>query len=247
MRARSHRADRRVRPRHPPTDRAGARRRDQGVPELAGRRQLHVPRLPRVRPGRRRAIGPLLGADRGLRARHPSRLPASRRRSCQPQGGGVRPSAADPAADQGQLAFARAPPRVPRLHRRQEVRRGRPRDRRAPLPRPLHDAPPTRRALDRSRSSGQGQGRTGAGRLPAGQPRPQGADRDPRVLPARLAVPDGERRPVRRRDRASSASASASACGCSYGATRSSDSWSAWCASRATASTPRTASGSDGS
>ena len=36
--------------------------------------------------------------------------------------------------------------------------------------------------------------------FPPAQPRPQGADRDPRVLPARLAVPDGQRRAVRDRD-----------------------------------------------
>ena len=37
-------------------------------------------------------------------------------------------------------------------------------------------------------------------RVPTGQPRPQGAARDPRVLSARLAVPDERRRAVRRRD-----------------------------------------------
>ena len=36
--------------------------------------------------------------------------------------------------------------------------------------------------------------------FPPDQPRPQGADRDPRVLPARLAVPDRQRRAVRDRD-----------------------------------------------
>ena len=106
---------------------------------MARRGQLHVPRLPGVRPDRRRGRGPL-GADRGLGAGDPSGHTREGAEEAVRQGADHRPRAADPAADQGQLSFARPPPRVPRLHRRQEVLRGRPGDRRAPVPRPLHDA-----------------------------------------------------------------------------------------------------------
>ncbi len=49
--------------------------------------------------------------------------------------------------------------------------------------------------------SRQGRGGAGARRVPAGQPRSKGAARDPRVLHARLAVPDGDRGPVQPGDR----------------------------------------------
>ena len=105
-----------------------------------------------------------------------------------------------PRPHQGQLALDRPPPGVPRLHRRQAVlARGRG-DRRAALPRPLHVHGLPREPARDPVPAQQGQARARAGRVPAGQPRPQGADRDPRVLPARLAVPDRQRRAVRDRD-----------------------------------------------
>ena len=107
---------------------------------LAGRRPLHLPRLPRV---------PARGERRRRRAAcAPSPAPASA--SCAPtrtcrasfgqaaaagQGQGPREDAA--GAGQGQLARDRAPPGVPRLRRREDVRRGRRGRRRAPLPRPV--------------------------------------------------------------------------------------------------------------
>ena len=96
--------------------------------------------------------------------------------------------------------------------------------RRAALPRPLHDAPPTRRARAADPDPAR-QGRdacsTRAGFAPDSHDA-QGAARDPRGLPARRAVPDRRRRAVRRSRWGSSGSASASACGCSCAATRSS-------------------------
>ena len=85
-------------------------------------------------------------------------------------------------ADQGQLALDRAPARLPGLRRRQALRPRRPGDRRAPLPRALHDRRlQSERARDPA-AARQGRLRAGARRLPARQPRRQGADRDPRVL-----------------------------------------------------------------
>ena len=75
-----------------------------------------------------------------------------------------------------------------------------------------------------------------------GEPRPQGAARDPRGVPARRAVPDRAATSCSTWRWGSSARASASACACSCAATRSSASSRASCSSRATASTPTTAS-----
>ena len=162
------RAQRRAR-RAPAAGRRGRGQGDQGVPALAGQRQLHVPRLPRVRPG---SGGQRHAAPRGrrLRPRHPSRLLQQAAKEAQPQGGGVRPSASDPAPDQGQLALAGAPPGLSGLHRGQEVRRGRDATRGAALPGPVHD----RRlqgqpAIDPDHQQ-QGPGRRPARRLPPGQP-----------------------------------------------------------------------------
>ena len=117
-------------------------------------------------------------------------------------------------------------------------------DRRAPLPRPVHD----RRLQGSAREIPLLRGKVERVLERAGFP-PDSHDakalaRDPRDLPARLAVPDRRRRAVRRSRSGSSGSGSASACACSSGATRSTASSPASSASRATASTPRTASGS---
>ena len=70
---------------------------------------------------------------------------------------------------------------------------------RAPLPRPLH-VDRLQRAAGRDPAPAP-QGPQGARALgpPAGQPRRQGARRDPRDVPARRALPDLGRRPVRDR------------------------------------------------
>ena len=120
---------------------AAARRRADrarpGVPAVAGRRPLRVPRLPRVPPrarGRRR--------DPARRSRHRPRHPARgpgpveglRQAARGRQGQGPRE---DPAgAVEGQLARHRAPAGLPRLRRREDLRRERRGQRRAPVPRP---------------------------------------------------------------------------------------------------------------
>ena len=101
----------------------------------------------------------------------------------------------DPAgAHQGQLALHRAPPGVPRLRRRQEVRERRGR-RRAPLPRPLLERR-LHRVADPDPAAARARPprcckRTG---FDAAQPRRQGADGHPGDLPARRAVPHAGRR-----------------------------------------------------
>ncbi len=167
-------------------DRAGP-----GAAPVAGRRPLHVPRLPRVPP---RARGRRRGAPRDPRhrLRHPPRRPGHVglvRQAPRPgQGQGPREEAA--GAGQGQLPRDRAPPGVPRLRRREDLRRRRRRGRRAPVPRAVLE-----RRLHRVRQpdpDGAREGRRGAGpgRLRHPQPRRQGVDGHPRELPARRAVPD---------------------------------------------------------
>ncbi len=100
---------------------------------------------------------------------------------------------------EGELAIDGAPQRVPRLHRHQDVRQRRQRDRREAVPRavlvrrvPLFG----RRAAGRQAQGGRG---AGAVRPVPAQPFGQGPDGDPGGLPARRAVPDPDRRTVRRR------------------------------------------------
>ena len=108
---------------------------------------------------------------------------------------------AEPArADQGEPALDRAPSDVPRLRRRAPLRRERRGDRRTPLPRAVHvvgvQLEPDRRAA--VAPQGRGSGRTG--RVPPGQSRPEGPDRDPRDLSARRSLPDQRRVALRERD-----------------------------------------------
>ena len=73
-------------------------------------------------------------------------------------------------------------------------------DRRTPLPRAVHvvgvQLEPDRRAA--AAPQGRGSGRTG--RIPPGQSRPEGPDRDPRDLSARRSLPDQRRVALRERD-----------------------------------------------
>ena len=85
---------------------------------LAGRRSLHVPRLPRVRPGGR--AGRDDAARRGRhRPGHPAARPGGvdrvRVAAARGPGPGPGPAAADP--DQGELPLDRAPAELPRLRR----------------------------------------------------------------------------------------------------------------------------------
>ena len=113
-------ADRRVRQPAAADHRSRARRREQGIPRLAGRGQLHVPRLPGIRPDRGRGRGHAAG-DRRLGSRDPPRYPHEGAEEADRQGARSRAGPADPAADEGELALARPPSRVPRLHWRQEI------------------------------------------------------------------------------------------------------------------------------
>ena len=156
----------------------------------------------------------------------------------------ARPRAAPAGPDQGQRALADPPPELPRLRRRQALRRRRQRGRRAPLPRPLHDRRLPRGVGQHPGAAAQGAGGARARRVPARQPRRQGAGRDHRHVPARRAVPDRRSTSSTGSRAASSSWASASACGCSCARTATSGSCRASSSSRATASTRPTASGS---
>ena len=133
-------------------------------------------------------------------------------------------------------------PRVPRLRRRQALRRRRPGDRRAALPRPLHAHRLPREPAARSRScAARSTAILAARRLPAGQPQREGADRDPRDATRATSCSRSRSTSCSRSPWASCTWASASGCGCSCAATRSGASCPASSSCRATASTPRTA------
>ncbi len=119
-----------------------------------------------------------------------------------PAGGSrVRTRTASAGADQGQRALPRAPSELPGLRRRQALRRHRERRRRAALPRPLHHGRLSRGTGRNPGAATDGARGARARRLRARQPRPQGAGRDHRHLPARRAVPDVRGRALRRRAR----------------------------------------------
>ena len=147
--------------------------------------------------------------------------------------------------DEGELAGDRAPARVPRLRRGQALRRRR-------RGRPASGAssgstrtPRTARARGRSPCSGARRSAwSSASGLLHGQPRPQGARRDPRDVSARRAVPDLGGRALRDRARHPPPRRAPRACGCSSAGTRSAASSRASSTCRASASTPRTGSGS---
>ena len=102
-------------------------------------------------------------------------------------------------ADQGQHPLHRAPPGLPGLRRRQEVRRRGQGGRRAPLPRACSRPRPTPSRCCASRSCGARSPRCWRRRLRPEQPRRQGPAPDPGDLPARRAVPDPDRRAGRDR------------------------------------------------
>ena len=194
------------------------RRRGARAARLARRRALHLPRLPRVHAharGRGVALIAVEGTGLGILRRH---------------------------GQQRSGAFARLPPRIraiahlPRTltltkaNARSTVHRpvpmdyigvkrfddAGPRDRRAPPARPAHRRARTRRDVHR-RPDRAAQGAAGARarRAAARRPRREGADGDPRHVPARRAVPDRRRRRSSTTRSGSSGWASASACGCS--------------------------------
>ena len=172
----------------PPLDPDEVRQASRPAP-VARRRALHLPRLQGVqaRVARRRRV-PARGARH--RARHPARRPGDvgvvRPAARRGQGQGPREDAA--GAGQGQLARDRAPPGVPRLRRRQDLRRERRGGRRAPLPRAARERGVHREPDADPAGPREGQGGAQAQRLRPAQPRRQGADGHPRDLPARRAA-----------------------------------------------------------
>ena len=152
MRAKPIDAGRRSSTQQPAAGRPGHRRGDQGVPALAGRRQLHVPRLSRVRPDRGRATpcsrpstAPGWGSSAAASDTPPKKL------SPKAVAFGREPQIL--VLTKANSRLARAPPGLPRLHRRQEVRR-RGHGRSASAASSACTPPPrTRPARARSRSS----------------------------------------------------------------------------------------------
>ncbi len=149
-----------------------------GAAALAGRRPLHLPRLPGV-PARRGAEGEkvldaVLGTGLGILRSDRTAAPGAVLDDAR----GVREGAGEAPADhhEGQLAGHRAPLGVPRLHRLQDLRRRRQGRRRAAVPRPV-----LRRGLPHQRAraaGGPAQGHRGAAALRAvpAQPLRQGPD-----------------------------------------------------------------------
>ncbi len=221
--------------------------RDHGVPGVAGRRPLHVPRLPGVRPG-----------TRARRGGSPGCAPTRDSGSC-----GGRPSSRTRSSAPGQLALADEPYSLllTKANSRATVHRPaymdyigvkkydaeRRVDRRAPVPRPVHDSRPQgRRPRDPDRSAATWTRYCGAPASPPTATTPRRCSRS--SSPTRGSRCSRWTSTTCSRSRwGSSGWASASGSGCSSDATRSSGSPSAWCASRATDSTPRTGSAWRGS
>ena len=184
------------RPRRRPTRSREARR----AAALAGRRPLHLPRLPRVRPARRD----------GRRGRCCGPCPAPGSASCAPTSRGsgvVRPScrprsrakarehaAADP--HQGQLPLHRAPPGLPRLRRRQDVRRATARWSASAASSGCSPRRPTpsQRAADPGAARARSPRCWSASGFAADSHSGKDLLADPGDLPARRAVPDRRRR-----------------------------------------------------
>ena len=211
-----------------------------------GRQSLHVPRVSRIRAGPRQRRSGTEG-DRRLRPGDSSGLARDAVHEAQPEGGRAGDGAARARPDEGELARHRAPPGVSGLHRRQAMGRRRRGDRRAALPRAVHDIglqgeragdpDPARKAQGRSRAGGRFRRTATTPRRSPRSSSPIPVSRCSRWIPTTCS----------RSRWGSWAWANVSACGCSSGATSSIATSSAWCASRATVSTPRTASGWGGS
>ena len=189
---------RNARPRATPTNVTEARR----LPPLAGRRPLHVPRVPRVRPvhdgdGGDDTLKPVPGSGLGILRDDPA-APVPPRPAASPA---CRPSCAAVARDgtahpdQGEHPGHRPPPDAARLRRRQALRRRRRVGRRAPVPRPLHlddaqgahaEIPVLRRkvaaVLERAGFAPASPRRQGAGRGPRGATPPRAARGHPDEL-----------------------------------------------------------------
>ena len=163
----------------------GGGQRGQGIDRLAGRRALHVPRLPRVPAGAgleptaddedilRPVAGSGLGILRDLGAADEHKSSAFGRLS-----GPVKAK----AREKSLLVLAKAnskgdrpPPRLPRLRRRQGLRRRRRGRRRAPVPRPAVERCLHRVGPPGAPGARQGRRSAGADRSRPAQPRRQRA------------------------------------------------------------------------
>ena len=151
-----------------------------GEDQLQDRAALRAGRAARADAGRR--LGELLGVARAT-AR-------------------ARARAAAAGAHQGECARHRASPRLPRLHRREALRRRRQGHRRASLRGPLHfDRLPRGSARSVPLLAAQGRARDRARGLPPVQPHVQEPALDPAGVPARRALPGGRGHAARDRAR----------------------------------------------
>ena len=186
---------------------------------------------------------------RGLRARAAARR---RRATSRPRSPSCRRRCARWRSSRDLLVLTKAndrspdpPAELPRLRRRQALRRRAATWSASAASSASTRRSPTARCRRTSRCCGaRSQAVRRARRVPARQPRRQGAGRDHRHLPARRALPDRAPTSSTRSRAGSSSWASASACGCSCAPTATSASSPAWSSSRATASTPPTGCGS---
>ena len=141
---------------------------------------------------------------------------------------------------QGQQPLDGAPTGLPRLRRRQVVRRGRATSWGSAGSSGCSPRPPTTRASSASRCCAarprEVLARSG---FSSQQPLRQGPAADPGDLPARRAVPDLGRRPGSRPRSRCCTCRSAASCGCSCAATTTAGSCPAWSTCRATATPPR--------
>ena len=178
-------------------DPAGRDRPWRRVPELAGRRPLHASWATASTTSTTRATASTSAACPAPGSASCATTPTCRRRrsaSCPDK-------AAECASEQTLLVLAKANSRST-VHRpayldyvgREDVRRGRRGHRRASLPRPVLQRRLHRVGLARPAAAREGQGRPATDRARPPQPRRQGADRHPRDLPARRAVPHSGRR-----------------------------------------------------
>ena len=200
-----------------PGDMAEARR----LPALARGPQLHLPRLPRLRPRRRRTARSRLAAVARLAAwgscARPSGAPDLARAST-----ASRPACAPGALEPYLLNLTKANSRAT-VHRPAYLdyvgvkrfdadgQRGR----RAPLPRPLHAHRLPRQPARHPDPAPQGATPCSTAPPSRRQPQREGADRDPRDPPARRAASRPPSTSCSTSRWASCTSASASACACS--------------------------------
>ena len=179
------------------TEDAALRPRAAGVAE---RQPLHLPRLPRVRAGRsarrdrprRPSHRARHGAGAGHRPGHPPRGPG------RPRGLPCTTAAGHPALSddhhQGQPQVPDPPARLSGLHRDPYLRRRRPGDRRATLPRAVLLLRLLRERHQGAGPAAEGGRGTGAVGLRRAEPWRQGDHGRAGHLPARRAVPDPDER-----------------------------------------------------